>query len=195
MASEFEFDPAPDPDLLLLAVRYVAGELGRDEEAAFELRLDEDQVAREAVAEAVELAAAIAAMGPAIAPVLPYGRRRASTIALTISGLAAAACLAWFFALPPAPAPAPRTTPSPAPVAIGHATPSETVTLAWSSLRLDVADGTDDSSELLALNDELPPPSPGEVEESSDRGLPLWLLDAASLAGRPGVGTSPAKEN
>src|SRR5882757_3443521 len=101
MASELESAPTPDPDLLLRALRYVTGELGSDEEAAFERRLDEDQGAREAVAEAVALAGAIAALKPTDNSVPTIRRRR---LLPAVVGLAAAACLAWFFVLPPAPA-------------------------------------------------------------------------------------------
>lgn len=51
-------DPSPD-HLAWLALQYVCDELGDDERTAFELRLAEDQAAREAVAEAVEQCAAM----------------------------------------------------------------------------------------------------------------------------------------
>jgi len=47
--------PAPDEPLSWLAFRYVANELTDAEAAQFELRLENDQAAREAVAAAVEL--------------------------------------------------------------------------------------------------------------------------------------------
>jgi hypothetical protein len=51
-------EPSPD-HLAWLALQYVCDELGDDERTAFELRLAEDQAAREAVAEAVEQCAAM----------------------------------------------------------------------------------------------------------------------------------------
>ena len=58
---------APDDDLAWLAFRYVAGELDPEESAAFEHRLDREQPAREAVAEAVALVAGISPRGAGIA--------------------------------------------------------------------------------------------------------------------------------
>jgi len=51
-------------DLDWQAFRYVAGEMSSDEAAVFERRLADDQSAREAVADAVELAQALATLGP-----------------------------------------------------------------------------------------------------------------------------------
>jgi hypothetical protein len=56
--SEFEKQPAGDRDWL--AFRYIAGELNSEESAAFEAELETSQVAREAVARAVDLSQAIA---------------------------------------------------------------------------------------------------------------------------------------
>ena len=73
MASESR--ARPDSDLSWLAFRYVAGEMDRDEAEAFESRLDQDQSAREAVAEAVALAGAIARLEPATSrPSSPHCR-------------------------------------------------------------------------------------------------------------------------
>lgn len=49
----------PESDLFWLAFRYVEGELAPKDAAQFELRLDDDQSAREAVAEAAKLALAV----------------------------------------------------------------------------------------------------------------------------------------
>jgi anti-sigma factor RsiW len=56
-------------DLGWLAFRYVAGELSPDEQAAFEARLDTDQLVREAVAREVELAQAVAIAAGSLTPV------------------------------------------------------------------------------------------------------------------------------
>jgi hypothetical protein len=189
--SEFEFDP--DADLHWRALRYVMGELGPDEAEAFERRLDEDQAAREAVAQAVELAGAIAAQEPA-APVLPLrlGSRRPVPTVIAGVALAAAAALAWFVVLPGGPA---CRMPIRNDAATGVFKPTETVTLAWSTLReeCDIDQEPDDAGILLAWNDELPPMELGE--EASEPGPPPWLLDAAALAGRSGPVPSPAKEH
>ncbi|QDU63440.1 hypothetical protein Pan216_43200 [Planctomycetes bacterium Pan216] len=50
-----EMSEAPSPELGWLAFRYISGELSAEEIDAFEKRLDIDQAARDAVAEAVEL--------------------------------------------------------------------------------------------------------------------------------------------
>jgi hypothetical protein len=82
-----------------LAFQYIADELSPDETAAFELRLAEDQLAREAVARAVELSQAAAAafdMQPVTAgefgTVQPPAR--SWSVALWWMSCGAAACLA-----------------------------------------------------------------------------------------------------
>jgi hypothetical protein len=74
-------------DLHWLSFRYVCGELTADEETAFELRLADDQRAREAVAKAVELHEAIRVA----AAELPGLRARCTWRRL--AWMAAAACL------------------------------------------------------------------------------------------------------
>src|SRR4051812_41484392 len=82
----------PDADLGWTAYLYVTGELSSLEEAAFELRLADDQEAREAVAEAVELAGALSAIGAG--DWLPSrGRKSPARRVLGWSALAAAASL------------------------------------------------------------------------------------------------------
>jgi hypothetical protein len=109
-------------------------------------------------------------------------------------GLAAAACLGWLLFTPRIADPVPQTG-APAPAATAMATPAARVALAWSRLRQDsdAERDKDDAGSVLALNDELP--TTPEIDEADDAGLPLWMLDAASLAGRrnPAAG-SPAKE-
>src|SRR3982751_6411866 len=56
-------DHGHERDLAWLAFRYVAGDLGEAQAAVFERRLGDDQAAREAVAEAVLLAGAVARAG------------------------------------------------------------------------------------------------------------------------------------
>ena len=55
-----EFEKQSEADREWLAFRYIAGELTGDEAAAFEVELETSQVAREAVARAVDLSQAIA---------------------------------------------------------------------------------------------------------------------------------------
>jgi hypothetical protein len=171
-------------EILLLALRYVAGELGRDETAAFERRLDEDQVAREAVAEAVELAGAIAAAEPAAAAVLPMTRRRTGLTIAAGLAMAAAACVAWLIVMAQGPV-GPHETESP----LARASESSLVaTLAWSTLREECVD-----QDIIGLPETELAAAP-DVDDASDHGIPLWLLDAASLSGRRDGGTTQVKE-
>src|SRR6478752_6220333 len=78
-------------DLLLLAVRYIAGDMPDDELAVFECRLGHDQAAREAVAQAVELAGAFAQLPSATPELLPIAGPRLRLKPMAIA--AAAACL------------------------------------------------------------------------------------------------------
>ena len=89
-------NPQEHNELDWLAFRYVADELPADARSAFEQRLAEDQTAREAVAEAVELAAAVyesAATGDYVyrEPARPSRRQKATRIAVCLLSAAAAA--------------------------------------------------------------------------------------------------------
>jgi hypothetical protein len=179
-------------ELLWQAFRYVAGEMGGDEREAFDARLDQDQEAREAVARAVELAAAVAVAAvqpgsqPQPAPILPLRRRPLRAIAAAVT-LATAACLAWLVVTVRAPLPAPA-----GPRQTAAITPEATVVLTWSGLSAERESDREDATALIAWNDG--PPAPAETDDGSDLGLPLWLVDAASL-GKPGQHAgAPAKE-
>lgn len=66
--------PDRDDQLEWLAFRYAAGEMSDEEERQFELRLTDDQLAREAVEQAVELSEAVrlaAAETPSVRPARP----------------------------------------------------------------------------------------------------------------------------
>src|SRR5690606_22872574 len=84
--------PPDASDLAWLAFRYVAGELDEAEASAFELRLEHDLSACEAVAEAVELAGAVALLRPDETPGGPR-RIRAIRVLVYLAPLAAAAGL------------------------------------------------------------------------------------------------------
>lgn len=84
---------AHQSELLLLAFRYVSGELAADEAALFEVRLADDQVARDALADAVELCAAmtigccdLATQSPQTNR--PTRRRIAAVLAASLAGVA-----------------------------------------------------------------------------------------------------------
>jgi anti-sigma factor RsiW len=174
---------APDDDLTWLAFRYVAGELDPDESTAFEHRLDSDQPAREAVAEAVALMAGVVRAAPALrsTPVMRSRVRKAVAVAL-----ASAACLALAVAprlvdfRPRGNAPDART---PAPGA------GSAVALAWSGLRQEAAETPRQDDPTAALDDpEADTVTPVETTARAGdlvEGLPAWLIEAASL--RPGA--------
>ena len=170
---------APDDDLTWLAFRYVAGELDPDELAAFEDRLDRDQPAREAVAEAVALMAGVVHAAPAFRST-PGSRSRVRRAAVV--ALASAACLA--LALAPRlvdfrPHGDPPDARTPAPGA------GSAVALAWSGLRQEAAETPRQDDPTAALDDpEADTVMP--IETTADagglvEGLPSWLIEAASL--------------
>jgi hypothetical protein len=71
--------------------------------------------------------------------------------------------------------------------------PTATVALAWSNLRQErEGDREEMTTALLATNDDVLVPS--VTDDASDMGLPLWLLDAASLARREEPAGSSSKE-
>src|SRR3954451_9260762 len=136
----FDLDPGADPPWL--AFRYVSGEMGREEAEAFERRLDEDQGAREAVAEAVALAGAIRSLSPVdragrarTASRPPWLRIRRHPV-LSGLGLAAAASLAGLLIAVPW-ARSSRDGAEPILTVEGPSgrRPSPLVTLAWSEFR------------------------------------------------------------
>jgi hypothetical protein len=185
MGSEFERDMARD--LHWLAFRYVAGETDAAETAAFEDRLDHDQAAREAVARVVDLAGAVASLPSEPQTLGPIRRRRSIRALVGAVTLAAAACLGWmaltFRVLVPAPGGDRQTAATLA---------DPTVALAWSTLHQERVLDRDDSGGLLAWNDDLP--AAIEADDAADLGLPPWLVDAASLGGRPDQAAKPGKE-
>lgn len=171
-----------DSELCWTAFRYICGELGAEESAAFEQQLDHDQAAREAVAEAVELAGAVARLEPGSALVLRPSRRAGFRSIPRWTALAAASLLLallvkglWFSARQ------------------GGATPvagaPSAVALAWSGVHED----DDETESLLAWLDTNP--APLDTPESAEAGVPDWMLAAAALdGGSPGV-TPNRQEN
>ena len=145
----------PEPDLHWTAFLYVSGDLPAAEASSFEARLADDQEARGAVAEAVELVGALAIIGDESPP-----RRRSKLrrVFVAASVLAAAACLVL------------TLQPGLRPTGHDRLDASE-VALAWSSLR-----GGADIGQVAEIEIE----SESEVEPSTDRALPSWLLSAAS---------------
>jgi hypothetical protein len=152
----------PESDLHWTAFLYVAGELSPDEASRFESRLADDQDARDAVAEAVELAGALAIVGPEfLVRRRPIGRR-----ALVAASGLAAACIVLAIA--------PRFLPS-----RPDRPDASAVALAWSSLRAD-----SDAASTAQVTVEAEPTGESEaeigVDASTGRALPSWLITATS---------------
>jgi hypothetical protein len=176
------FDPRAH--LSWLAFRYLAGELAPIDEAAFEESLACDQAAREALAEAVELLEAVWLAGLDARPIAPIPRRSRATRALGWLAVAAAACLAVIVGLPDQRPNAARPK-----VPVPHDDGSNgAVALTWSGLRHDM--DQDWQADLLGwLDDPATPagdndndaPEPSGAEASTERGLPSWMMEVASL--------------
>ncbi len=153
--------PEPDADLRWTAFLYVAGELPTAKEAEFERRLDDDQAAREAVAEAVELAGALASVGPgAFEPARTRGPSARRALAWSAMAAAASLAVATAWAIRSS-----RTSPPDA---------SE-VAIAWSGLRSHEPIGGE--VDFVSPPDEPHPAS--ELDAPTDPALPSWLLTAA----------------
>lgn len=163
-------------ELAWLAFRYVADELGSDEQAAFEDRLDRDQAAREAVAEAVALAAAMAVAVPA-----HRRQRRRHRRVLAVAALAAVCALT--VALPWS-----RSRPGPDQAPLADETdPRKVMALAWSVLWQgnDAPIETETDSiipldGLIARVDETGPLDPSLADRTDELGIaPAWMVEGA----------------
>ena len=155
----------PESDLHWTAFLYISGELAPEESSAFERLLDEDQDAREAVASAVELAGALAILGPEHTRKRPARRIRAWAIPLAAAACLTAAALPFLKAARP---------PSP---------DASEVAEAWSGLRGHSGGESDD--EWIARVAETPSAEAVELSEddaSVERALPSWLLSATSAS-------------
>jgi len=161
----------PETDLDWTAFRYVAGELTPAEASAFELRLGDDQRAREAVAEAVELAGALSLVTASDATTLAIPRRRSSSrraLAWSGAAVAAAACVLAYLA----------------PVRRSGRAEESNIARAWSGLR--AAPDGDWSSLVAEAPHEPAAASDGEVvsgvesDATAERGVPSWMLAAAA---------------
>jgi hypothetical protein len=174
MATEFE----PGSDLPWKAYCYVCRELSAEEEAAFEARLAEDQAAREAVAEAVELAGAVRLVAADALPG-PVPRRARWPYALggLVTGIAA--CLAlWLVPSRFSQLREPTTPPlAPAPA------PSPDIVLAWSDLihetDLDWGTFVDLNEPDISVPEE---PLPLAGTEAEAEPVPAWLFEVVDLS-------------
>ena len=190
MRPETETGTRPDPtELAWWAFRYVACELAVAEEADFEALMADDQSAREALAEAVEMVAAVAAQAPAAIPLATPDRRRTRAVRHALGWMAAgaAACLVVLIGFR-AVGPRPELSGPSAVVAIAGATPPDVleaeptgaVALTWSGLRRVAAeDDTDAEAEAdPAWSADWPDES---IVAESEADLPSWLLEATAL--------------
>ena len=176
----------PESDLHWTAFLYVSEELTPDESSSFERLLAEDQEAREAVALAVELAQALAIVGPEQQHGFASRKHSTRRILAWAGSLAAAACL--LAAILPTFRPVVPTEPT---------ADASSVALAWSGLRVGddpdwtaFVDGVH-SPESSAAGPLAESENADMSETSTDRPLPSWLLSAASVP----TGDSPQEEN
>lgn len=182
----------PNRDLDWLAFRYISGEMTAEEADAFECRLADDQGAREAVAQAVALTAAVSLAAPSTREVLPLRRRRlVSTWVIVAASAACLALLAWPLFRSDAQR---RLTPA---VAESDARSPE-IALTWSDLRQSGEAGASASADGLAFLDE----DAAETDTIAsndinvvDDAVPHWLLEAASLRESTRPDGSAIKEN
>lgn len=162
-------------DLLLLALRYAAGELSGAESAGFEKQLAADLDAQEALARAVRLASALGTRPP-VGPVVvrpvrrrpvTTGRRRSAWLAVLSSSAVAAAVLA---ALWEEPGPTALTDDTTANAGVG------VMVADW--VDVDLEDGdllSADDADLLLPEDEPSIEDAGEI-------VPDWLLAAVEIS-------------
>lgn len=87
-----------DTDLDWQAFLYVSGEMSADESQAFEMRLADDQAAREAVAAAVEIATAVSNASAVCVAAAPVPDRRRRNLAAVAAALAVCASCAFWLA-------------------------------------------------------------------------------------------------
>ncbi len=149
-------DHGYDRDLAWLAFRYVAGDLGEAQAAVFERRLGDDQAAREAVAEAVMLACAVARAAAA-------ARRDQSRTYRVVLALAASLLLAAGLIF------------SQQSSRKGTASDEGALALTWSGLAQDAGVVVDPSDPL----DDTPLIDTPDAE--SVEAPPPWLVEAAAL--------------
>jgi hypothetical protein len=145
--------------LVWQAFRYLANEMTANEHSAFEEQLDCDQPAREALAQMVQLSAAVQA-----SPAVTFQSRVAQPLrAAGWMSLGAAACLAIMFSWQ-------SLNPADVRVAEPAGSPQDSqVALAWSPVEQTPSD-----------NDESFSTSSLDSDSSSDFATPSWLIAALS---------------
>jgi anti-sigma factor RsiW len=206
-----------DADLCWTAFQYVADELRPDDAAAFERRLETDQIAREAVARVVELSQTVRALpietfatptAPAVAPIFVASRSN-TTCSLPVGwshpvgwmAVGMAACLMAMMGIQAVgPGLAPATD-----VLIASSAPadkashSDAVALAWFRTQgaVDVdglaANGLvaeEHDASLAELSEEVIEETDGEFiadANTNNARTPAWLLAALSATPQPSV--------
>jgi hypothetical protein len=184
------------------AFRYVAGEMSDEESQGFEARLDQDQSAREAVADAVALVETLAHTDAVRTPAIERGSSKRRSWAGWVG--AAAACVllvAAFVTL--------RSASTPTTVAEAPASPAADeslagVALAWSEVRESYPQeqkSWPDFLESESTDAGLAPATAGEptaelpADPTADFTLPAWLLSATALASGDAGNSSPVEDS
>ncbi len=137
-----------ETDLNWTAFQYVAGGLDEAERRAFEQRLDEDQLAREAVAAAVEIVGAVRLVAPEPTPVF---RLPAQPWLWGVGTAVAAGLLVWLL---------------PAWLLVHQGRSGGELALAWSDMRGDIETGEPADEDLAA-----------EEGDDLETVVPNWMLD------------------
>jgi hypothetical protein len=184
-------------DLHWLAFRYAAGEMSAEEEQGFELRLADDQQAREAVEQAVELSEAVrmaAAETPAIEParqaLLTY--RRAAWAATAACLLLAVCGVAWLVNS------ILRSTPPSQTIGASNGVDRNardaSIALEWAALR-----GRQDAAAPESWIDSGPLDVENDTEAiavaQADSELPEWLMTAVAGDADVASDADPPQEN
>jgi hypothetical protein len=201
-------EPKHEANLHWQAFRYVAGEMSGDEAHGFEEQLAVEQTAREAVAEAAQLAQVVALADSqelvSLRAPAADGSSRMWQAAIWM-GFGAAACLAivlsagWLDFTIDAPIATPAQSPNGAPQGVASDDAATLLAMSWLAAKDELAEqvdeGVEDQDSLIALLDS----SEGETlvdDEGTERFVddmnpedapPSWLLLAVSEEqGEPG---------
>jgi hypothetical protein len=186
----------PNDELHWLAFRYAAGEMTAGEEQAFELRLADDQQAREAVEQAVELGEALRVVAAEAMPSLrsrtlmpraATGMPRPATWIAAISACVLVACgLAWLISAGRPGANAPHAADGSASKGgASSATTPATLALEWAAVR-QRQESAAPSAAVTPWNDAadwsaMSNASSADVQPA-DEPIPQWLMIAVSDA-------------
>lgn len=165
-------------ELHWLAFRYVSGEMTDQEQELFEQQLAEDQAAREAVEQAVEMLEAVRLVSSEPASLRPsIFRRRIAWVAAAAAGLFLIVCTSWWRSVTP-PNPDSAGQHADHVLAPNHAPDSAQVVSAWAELQREQVR---EDPAFGPAEPDMPPNADMEIVESP----PSWLLTAVLAETQP----------